>query len=97
MDVQAEQHLHGRVTDVIQRLRKLDTRLSRVTSSICGSCPDSSGANPKPIDENVHDKLNVAYSIISSLEDEMTRLENSVGSHQSAPMMAANAAGGARY
>lgn len=83
MDVRNEQHLHNRMTEVIQRLRKLDMRLSRVTTSICGPVPETAGENPKPIDEHLHDKLDVACRILLSLEEELLRLENSVGTHQS--------------
>jgi hypothetical protein len=86
MDVKADQHLHARITEINQRLRKLDTRLGRVTTNICGGpVPETQGETPKPIDEHLHDKLDSTHRLLASLEDEMTRMENSVGSNQAAP------------
>lgn len=90
--IRTDQHLHGRMTEVIQRLKKLDSRLVRVTNGICGCAPEP-GENPKSIDEHLHDKLNVALGVLLSLEDEMTRLENTVGSNQMQPKASGIASG----
>lgn len=79
---QQSTHLHARIGNIVQRLRKLDGRLSDVTRSICGSAPENEGGGPKQIEETVHDKLNDVDGVIYSLEQEMVRLENSVGSRQ---------------
>ena len=79
---QTEMTLHSRITETYQRLRKLDSRLSRVTSNICGSTPETASENPKPIEEHLHDKLDSVSRVLISIEEEMTRLENTIGSNQ---------------
>lgn len=63
----AENTLHAKVSEINSRLRKLDLRLSRVTSNICGSAPESGEASAKPIDEHVHDKLDATYRIVGAI------------------------------
>lgn len=81
--------LHNRTTEVYQRLRKLDSRLSRVTVNVCGNTPECAGDDPKPIDEHLHDKVDSINRVLVSMEEEMTRLENAVGSNQPQPAMKA--------
>jgi len=80
-----ETALHGRTTEITHRLRSLDQRLGRVTINICGPAPETQkGQSVKPTDEHLHEKFNTVESWLAALEDEMSRLESVVGSHQPA-------------
>lgn len=85
MDVKSENHLHNRLSDINARLRKLDSRLARVANNVCGPIPESPSDTPKAIDEHLHDKLDTSSRIITAIEEEMTRVENAIGQHQSQP------------
>lgn len=79
--------IHDRSARVIGRLRQLEGRLSRVTSNVCGMGPERGGAEteqPRPIDESLVDKFHAMDRWLSDIENEMVRLENSIGSN-SAP------------
>jgi hypothetical protein len=90
---QTDNHLHNRSSDFIRRLRQAGRRLTVVTTHICGSTPECVGESPKPIEEHLHDKFDNISNIITDIEEEMTRLENSIGSNQLQPMQAKTAVG----
>lgn len=75
--------LHNRANELNGRLKNLDRRLTRITDSCCGQAPElAEEGNAKSIDEHLHEKFDLTMRIICSMEDEMTRLENTVGSNQ---------------
>lgn len=71
--------LHDRLSELTSRLFSLGRNLSDITSSICGQAPETAlNAVPAGID-TAHNKLDAAFRLVSSMEDEIKRLENSVG------------------
>ena len=70
---------HYRVDEMLTRLRGLNTQLSRVTSSVCGNVPETKASGDSPYEDYLHAKLSAMTRTLSSLEEEMTRLENAIG------------------
>ena len=86
-------HLHNRASDTIKRLNEIERRIARVTSSVCGSVPESSQTTPKPIEEHLHDKFDSISYTLNQIIEKVARLENAVGNHQSNQLQKSAAVG----
>ena len=78
-----DNHLHARTSELVARLKQINHRIAGVAVSVCGNVPESATDMPKAIDEHLHDKFNTANRLLSCIEDEVLRLENSIGRNQS--------------
>jgi hypothetical protein len=87
LDPAANDSVHNKLDEVIDRLRNLERRLSTATAQVCGIEPQDAETAPAR-EDHIQDKLKDAARYLSGLEHELLRLENAVGS--SAPRKAAS-------